>query len=476
MDFFDFTTIAMKDIMFFLGILISLLSGAFLGWGSGLSVGTRKLGVLETKVFSFTEQNRDLHEQTELLQAELDLNRSEIERLSGGNAAQQEKIHSLEEKIEERADFRQTMAANLEQQFQKQADTRGKESESQEPISGGLTEMLSPLASQITELCKIVEKGASNKEKDQSSALEMLRELGEYTSRIDSSANVLVNAVKQEHVDAGWSEAILGRILEMSGLSAGREYRKVECSSKTGATFPDTVISLPGQRDILVATKVVLNNWNNYLSAKSDAEKEKAGANLVQDLRNQINALGKLDYSKVPGVKAVEMVFLFVPIEAAWMYVMQKSPELASYAQERKVVLVSASNMLLSLKLIDNIWRNEDKYSNTDAIIDRAHLLYKKWQSFTEDMARIGSSLEKSQSAYQHAMQRLSSGRGNMVRQAEELIKLGVPRPAGKLPESIAEGMFEEDINIPSIAVSKGDTARDAAVNLKNVSIKKAAS
>ena len=440
-----------------LGLTLALFLGTSLGWAAGFAFRSRKVNELEVRLGSESDQASLLRDQTNSLSAELDLNRAEIERLGSENIGFIERVHHLEDKIESQTLLEESISQTLKEQFSDVAQlVQNAQRGGEAPVENeSLQQLLAPVTEQFAELGERIEQFMSGGNPDPASSSqlqELMQSLGDYTKRIDSSADQLLQALRSEHkVYGNWGKTVLGRIMELAGLVEGREYRplpKDESMRNPDLLAPDIIVSLPGNRDLLIDSKVSLEHWNNYVNvAEADESKRNdALGSFAQEIRNRIDVMGEQDYTQFPSVREVDFLFLFIPVEAAWMHLMQEDPSIATYAQENRIAVVSASNLLLALKLVTNLWHSEERLSNVDKIIERAHLLYKKWQSFAQDLARVGTALNRMQNEYGRAMDKLTSGRGNLVRQTEELIRLGVDRPAGKLPDSVAVGMLTDEL------------------------------
>ncbi len=197
--------------------------------------------------------------------------------------------------------------------------------------------------------------------------------------------------------------------------------------SESGKRYqPDVVVNLPNNKQVVIDSKVTLVAYERYYNASDDMERDRALTQHLTSLRAHIKGLGQKDYHQLRGIECLDYVLLFVPIEPAFQVAIQADPSLVKEAMEQNIILVSPTTLLVALRTIDNLWRNERKNQNAQVIADRASKLYDKLRLFVDDMEVLGSSLDKANQSYQGAMNKLVTGRGNVIRQAESFTELGV--------------------------------------------------
>ena len=304
-----------------------------------------------------------------------------------------------------------------------------------------LGSLLNPLREQIGDFRKVV-SDAYEKESLARVALQSeVQQLRELNLSLKTEARNLTRALTSDSRSQGyWGELKLERLLEMAGLETGRQYLTQESYRDGDGDLyrPDAVLKLPGGRDIVVDAKVALTDYQRACSTEDDDERERHMGQHVAALRRHVGQLGQKDYSRLQGLSAPDLVFMFVPVEGAFLEALRRDPALYDDAHKRRIILVGPSNLLASLRLVAQIWRTEDQNRNAQLIADKAGAMYDKFVGFVEDLTKVGDHLHRAQSAQQAALGKLAQGRGNLVRRAEELRQLGVA-PGKQLPSSLLD-------------------------------------
>jgi len=301
--------------------------------------------------------------------------------------------------------------------------------------------ILKPLGEKIKDFEKRVEASYSQESKERFSLIKEVRNLQDLNSRISKEAINLTNALKGENKTQGtWGEIILERVLEKSGLVKDREYEiQVSLKSDDGKRQqPDVVVHLPENKDVIIDSKVSLTAYERCCSTEDLAERNKALNLHVQSLRQHIKQLGDKDYQKLTGIRTLDFVLLFVPVEAAFSLAVQHDNELFSDAFNKNIVLVAPSTLLATLRTIQNIWRYEQQNKNAQEIASKAGALYDKFVNFVADLEDIGGRLASVQTAYDRAHNKLISGKGNLVGRAENMKELGA-KVSKTLPQNLVE-------------------------------------
>ena len=304
-----------------------------------------------------------------------------------------------------------------------------------------LGNLLSPLSNRIKEFEERVEKVYNEESKERHSLIREVHSLQDLNARISKDAINLTNALKGESKTQGtWGEVILERVLEKSGLTKGREYEiQVSMQNEDGRRLqPDVVVHLPEGKDVVIDSKVSLTAYERYCSSENDIERAESLKLHLQSLRAHIKQLGEKDYHKLEGVKTLDFVLMFVPIEAAFSVAVQTDNEVFSTAFEKNIVMVAPSTLLATLRTIQNIWRYEQQNKNAQEIASKAGALYDKFVNFVSDLEVIGSRIESTQTAYRDAHNKLTSGKGNLVRRAEGMRELGA-KVSKSLPQNLVE-------------------------------------
>jgi DNA recombination protein RmuC len=235
---------------------------------------------------------------------------------------------------------------------------------------------------------------------------------------------------------------VLEKVLESSGLVKGREYEtQVALKQDDGKRYqPDAIVRLPEGKDVIVDSKVSLNAYERYCAAEEDIEMKSALKAHTHSIRSHIKELARKDYQNLEGVRTLDYVLLFVPIESAFSVAIHEDTGLYTDALSRQIAIVTPSTLLATLRTIQNMWRIDQQNKNADEIADRAGKLYDKFVGFVSDLELIGSRLDSTQGAYQDAFKKLSSGKGNLVKRAEEMKSLGA-KVSKSLPENLVEAL-----------------------------------
>ncbi|MAL84557.1 MAG: DNA recombination protein RmuC, partial [Idiomarina sp.] len=225
-----------------------------------------------------------------------------------------------------------------------------------------------------------------------------------------------------------WGEVVLERILEQSGLREGHEYQtQAHHRDEDGKSFkPDVIVHLPNKKDVVIDSKVSLSAYERYFNSDDDADRERALNEHVQSLKQHIKQLGKKSYHQLEGLRTLDYVLMFIPIEPAFLLAVDRDPELIRLALDNQIMLVSPTNLLVALRTVHNIWQYEYQNQNAEKIATDAARLYDKFVGFVEDLEKIGNGLQTLDNRYQEAMKKLSTGRGNLIGRVDKFRQMGV--------------------------------------------------
>lgn len=302
-----------------------------------------------------------------------------------------------------------------------------------------LDRILKPLGENIQQFQKQVQEVYEKESKERFSLGNEVKNLRELNQTISQEAKNLTEALKgQAKTQGNWGEMILESILEKSGLVKGREYTVQESIKDTeGKRFqPDVILSYPDNRKVIIDSKVSLVAYERYSSSTNKEDQDRALIEHIRSIRGHIDSLSSKNYQDLVG--SLDSVMMFVPIEPAYMVVMEADPELWNYAYSRRVLLISPTNLIAALKLIYNLWQHEFQNRNAIEIANRGGLLYDKFVGFVENLKSIGDSIHKAHTSYEAAFSQLKDGRGNLITQAQQLKELGV-----KAKKSISDDLVE---------------------------------
>jgi len=314
--------------------------------------------------------------------------------------------------------------------------------------------LLDPLRTQLSEFKGKVEEVYVKEGQERFALTEQVKQLMELNKTLSRDATNLTNALKGSAKTQGnWGELILEKVLEASGLEKGRVYH-VQVSQRDAEgnlQQPDVVIDLPQDRKLVVDAKVSLVAYDRYASAGADDDRALAMRQHLDSVRAHIKGLSGKNYHALYGVKSLDMVVMFVPIEPAFMLAVNSDEALFMEAWQRNVLLVSPSTLLFVVRTIAHLWRQEAQTRNAQDIARRGAELYDKLAAFVADLQKVGSKLKDAQSAYDDAEKRLSTGKGNVIRQAQMLKELGV-KSTKALPNALVDAAQDGD-GLPAIAL-----------------------
>ena len=301
--------------------------------------------------------------------------------------------------------------------------------------------LVTPLTGELKEFRDRAEKIHHERTSENASLLENIANLQKDATRVAEDANNLTRALKGDKKALGdWGETTLERILEESGLQRGSEYeaQPAETGEDGKALRPDFKILLPEGRHLIVDSKASLVAYHDYVSAQTDAEREKALSDHVAAVRNHARTLAEKHYQRVRGMNSPDFVFMFMPIEAAWMAALLAADKLFDDSYDRKVILVARTTLLPTLKTVAQLWKFERQSENAQKVAELAGRMHAKFAALVEEMGKIDHALLQAREVHRRAMTKLE-GRGNLLSQAKRLEEMGVGEK-GKIPERILEG------------------------------------
>ncbi|MGJ3494622.1 DNA recombination protein RmuC [Piscirickettsia salmonis] len=363
------------------------------------------------------------------LKAEQARDHQELTRLYQQNAELKTALSEREKKLIDQEEFVQHAKKQLIVEFQNAANELFQEKTQLLSAHNEkeLSQLLQPFREQVKQFSEQVSKTYDQESKDRVALHQEITHLKGLNQKIAQDAVDLTQALKgQSKVQGDWGELILERVLELSGLEKGREYETQQSFSTGGQHVrPDVIIRLPGQRDVIVDAKVSLSAYERYCHVDDAKAQKDALKQHVMSLRQHVKGLGSKDYQALAQVNSLDFVLLFVPIEAAFSCAMHEEPSLLNEALALNIILVTPTTLLATLRTIQNLWRLEHQAQNTKEIADKAGRLYDRFVGFIADLDKIGRGLESTQKAYESAYSKLSTGRGNLVRQSEALKKMG---------------------------------------------------
>lgn len=385
----------------------------------------------------------EAQQQRQQLQNELKSLQVDYTQLKASSDARQAAFDVAERSHDEKLASLQAAEKRLQEQFenlanrifQQKAESFGNESKSR------LDALLNPLREQIEGFKKQVNDQYVKEGQERASLKTEILSLKTLNQQITEDAAALTRALKGDNKQQGnWGEVVLERILKESGLREGHEFKtQVSARNDQGKLQqPDVVVHLPNDKDVIIDSKVSLSAYERYFNCDNDDQRTRYLKEHVNSLRSHIKALGAKDYHELKAIRSLDYVLMFIPVEPAFLLAVDSDPELVTLALNNNIMLVSPTNLLVALRTINNIWQYEYQNQNAQKIAQHAAKLYDKFTGFVGDMDKIGKAVESTQKHYSAAVNKLTTGRGNLVHQVEQFRTLGV-QPSKRLPGELTD-------------------------------------
>ena len=394
------------------------------------------------------EKNKSLLSQLEDTKASLATERQKVLELNNHLASTEADYRNLEEKLSERkreldgiqekftAEFKNLANEILEKNSAKFSDLN----------KNSMSELLNPLKDKILTFEKKVEEAYDKELRDKISLREEVKKLYELNNRISEEANNLTRALKGDTKKQGdWGEVILETVLERSGLTKDREYRKQVITTNAGGDTikPDYLVLLPDNRHIIIDSKVSLVAYETFVNLEDEAARPKYLKAHLDSMKNHVKVLSEKNYFSSLEFNSPDFVLMFVPIESSFSVALQSDQELFNYAWERRIVIVSPTTLLATMRTVASMWKMDKQSQHAFQIAEESGKLYDKFKLFMDDMLKVGTQINSTRSTYEDAMKKLVTGRGNLVNQAEKIREMGA-KNTRRIDEKITQRALEE--------------------------------
>jgi DNA recombination protein RmuC len=306
-----------------------------------------------------------------------------------------------------------------------------------------LGHILNPMKAQLTDFKKKVEDVHTKDTEARGELKQELKMLKELNQKISDEAQNLTNALKKDNKQQGnWGEMILSKVLESSGLREGHEFKreKVLKDDDNKSFKPDVIVYLPDERHIIIDAKTSLNAYTQYMSSDDEVLKKEYLKKHIKSIKEHIRGLSDKKYEDLLGINSLDFIFMFVPIEGALHLALDNDVNLYNEAFNKKIFLVSPSNLLIALRAVENTWRYERQAQSITDVYKRAEELYKKFVGFVDDLTKVDKGLETARINYDEAFKKLSGGRGNLISQVTMLKKVSSIKPKKELDSVLVDG------------------------------------
>jgi len=403
-----------------------------------------QLALSEEKLKTQSEEIVSLKSELKTKTDECNVANNHLATFRAENRALQEKLDTQKAEIENLQKRLTTEFENIATKILKERSAEFSESNHK-----NLSEILNPLKEKIQLFEKKVEDTYDKELRDKISLKEEVRKLTELNARVSEEANNLTKALKGDVKKQGnWGEMILERVLERSGLTRGQEYECEEVieGAENQTQRPDVIIHLPENKHIVIDSKVSLTAYERMISEDDDERKEKFLKEHIASMRSHVKLLSEKNYQNAFNINTPDFVLMFLPIEPSFSVAVQHDAELFSYAFDRKIVIVSPTTLLATLRTIASIWKQENQTKNAQEIARLSGTLYDKLVGFIGDLSKIKQNIDLASRYYDDALKKVESERGSVFRTAEKIKKLGA-KTTKSLPTTLLDEETDNEIN-----------------------------
>jgi DNA recombination protein RmuC len=384
---------------------------------------TEELGTLKGRLNAAVENYQEQKEQIVNLSSQKETLISENSQLKESNQNLSDKLIEHKTEVEQLQKKFTLEFENIANKLLKQNTTDFAEANQKR-----LSEILNPLKENIKMFEEKVEEKYVKEVKERSALMTEVKTLSELNKQMHEDAQSLTKALKGDSKTQGnWGELILEKILENSGLIKGEEYKTEDyyTNQTGGGSRLDVIINLPDSKQIIIDSKVSITAYVNYIETDDESEKATHIKAHLLSVKSHIDLLSKKDYSQIPGLDTPDFVLMFMPSEPSFSFTLQNDSNIYNYAWDKKIVIVSPTTLLATLKTVASVWKQERQTKNALEIARQSGALYDKFVGFIADLEKIEKGLKTSQDAYTGAVNKLKTGSGNLIGRAEKIRILG---------------------------------------------------
>ena len=419
----------MNEIFLFLLLtVICLLAGAFLGNYFARLKNQTITGKLEERLENAKLQEEKLNTRIGNLERDLEKIRGEKEQANILVSKQHAEYDSLYSELEKEKERFKTFEEDFNDKFENLAHKIlvNKTEVFTQSNQKNIENILKPLNDKIKDFEEKVGKNNVDFIRTHAELSKQLQYLNEQNIKISQEADNLTKALKGDSkIQGNWGEMILSRVLEESGLEKGREYtiQDTHENPEGGRLQTDVIIHLPDGKKMIIDSKVSLTDFERFVSEDNEELKKKYLKDHIDSIKRHIVSLSEKRYHHIIN-ESPDTIFMFVPIEPAFAIAVANQKNLYQEAFKRKVMIVTPSTLLAALRLVENLWENDNQKKNTLEIATEAGKLYDSFVNLLEELTKIRRQLGTVQGSFDSALIKLE-GKGNLVRRVEKLRKLG---------------------------------------------------
>jgi len=390
----------------------------------------KELGQTQAKLEALEEIHESLSHEHKTLQERFEQLQEDNHKYQVNNARLLMKLEAESRHTSNKLEMMQEHKKELKTEFERLAKQifDGNSEKFAEFSKQNIDSMIKPLQTQIEEFKKQVSETYNTESQDRAVLKNEIQSLKELNEKISKDAINLTNALKGENKQQGvWGEMVLEHVLEASGLRKGFEFeREVSLKTDEGEILrPDVIVHLPDNRDLIVDAKTSLLSYERYVNAEDETNKAAHLTAHLNSIKMHIETLANKNYERLKEVNTLDFIFMFMPIEGALALALEHDSSIYDNAFKKKILLVGPTTLLVAMRAVENVWKYERQNQNAQEIARRAGAMYDKFVRFSEDLIKISRQIDAVQSSLSAAKNKLSDGKGNLVRQVQQLKELG---------------------------------------------------